>query len=168
MKIVNFLNKPTNFMVYCGGPGIGKTHLCAALVPWALEKFRYNWRYWTENDLFKRLRQDMDRYQGDYMDNLKHLIDDDFLIIDDVGSSVKSTEWREEILFALLDKRYNSMQPTMITSNFLQKEFLEKYHSRIHSRLFSNDNIIIEIADGVDFRLQELSKLENKIENHKG
>lgn len=107
----------------------------------------------------------MNNTNGDYLESLKYMIDDEFLMIDDIGSSVKTNEWREEILFALIDARYNSMKPTLITSNFTQQDFLSKYHSRIHSRLFSNENTIIEIPHGVDFRLQEISKVENKIEN---
>lgn len=109
----------------------------------------------------------MDSLNGDYLEVLKYLIDDDFLIIDDVGSSTKHTEWREEILFAILDSRYNSMKPTVITSNFSQQQFIDKYHRRIHSRLFSTENTIIEIENGVDYRLLQKSKIENKVQNVK-
>lgn len=163
-KIINFLEKPQNFLVYCGSPGIGKTHLCASLVEWMMKSYGFNWRYYTEDKLLKELRTSMDTVRGDYLDVLKYMIDDDFLIVDDIGSSTKHTEWREEILFAILDSRYNSMKPTVFTSNFCQKEFKEKYHHRIHSRLFSTENTIIEIEKGVDFRLIEKSKIENKIE----
>lgn len=161
------MKKPTNFLVYCGSPGIGKTHLCAAMMDWIIKNYGSNWRYWKENDLLKSLRESMERMQGDYLDILKYMIDSDFLIIDDVGSSTKKSEWREEILFEILDSRYNSMKPTIVTSNFTQKDFLNNYHPRVHSRLFSKENTIIEILDGVDFRLQELAKIENKIENFK-
>lgn len=106
----------------------------------------------------------MDTIRGDYLDVLKYMIDDEFLIIDDIGSSTKHTEWREEVLFYILDSRYNSMKPTIFTSNFSQDEFKEKYHSRIHSRLFATENTLIEIPKGTDYRLLEKSKIENKIE----
>lgn len=156
------MNKPTNFLVYCGSPGIGKTYLCAALTEWAMQNFNYEWRYWTENALLKHLRDSMESTKGDYLDALKYMIDDEFLILDDVGSGVKVNEWREEILFALIDYRYNTMQPTIITSNFSQKEFLQKYHQRVHSRLFAKENTIIEILDGVDYRLQVLEEQNYK------
>jgi len=158
------MKNPKDFLVYCGSPGIGKTFLCAALTEWAFNKFGNDWRYWKENDLLKKLRDSMDSMQGDYLDVLKYMVDAEFLIIDDIGSSTKQSDWREEVLFAILDQRYNTKKPTMFTSNYGQKEFLEKYHKRVHSRLFSNDNTIIEIPNGVDFRLEELSKIENKIE----
>lgn len=158
---------PKHFLVYCGSPGIGKTFLCSALTEWAFNKFGNDWRYWKENDLLKRLRDSMDSIKGDYLDVLKYMIDAEFLIIDDVGSSTKETPWREEVLFFILDFRYNNLKPTIITSNFSQQEFLEKYQKRVHSRLFSNDNIIIEIPNGVDFRLQTLSDPKIQKENNK-
>lgn len=150
------MKNPTNFMIYCGSPGIGKTFLCAALTEWAMKTFGSDWRYWTENNLLKKLRDSMDSVRGDYLDALKYMIDAEFLILDDVGSGVKVNEWREEILFALVDYRYNTMKPTIITSNFCEKDFLQKYHARVHSRLFSKDNTIIEILDGIDYRLQAM------------
>jgi len=109
----------------------------------------------------------MDSIRGDYLDVLRYMIDDDFLILDDVGSSTKHTDWREEVLFEILDYRYNNMKPTLITSNFTSEDFKKYYHFRVHSRLFANDNTIIEIPNGVDFRLEELSRIENKIEGYK-
>jgi len=132
-----------------------------------MRNYNSNWRYFTEDNLLKQLRGSMDSLNGDYLEVLKYLIDDDFLIIDDVGSSTKHTEWREEILFAILDSRYNSMKPTVITSNFSQQQFIDKYHRRIHSRLFSTENTIIEIENGVDYRLLQKSKIENKVQNVK-
>ena len=164
MKISSFMSKPTNFLVYCGSPGIGKTYLCAALTEWAIKNYGANWRYWTENALLKKLRDSMDSMKGDYLDLLQYMIDADFLILDDVGSGVKVNEWREEVLFALVDYRYNTMKPTIVTSNFSEKQFLEKYHARVHSRLFAKDNTIIEILDGVDCRLQIMSQPGYKFE----
>ena len=140
-------------MIYCGNSGIGKTNLCASLMEWALKTFGHNFRYWTENALLKRLRDSMDSMKGDYLDALQFLIDSELLILDDVGSSVKVNEWREEIFFSIVDARYNSLLPTIITSNFTEKEFLQKYHARVHSRLFAKENTIIEITDGIDYRL---------------
>ncbi len=160
------MQKPSNFLVYCGSPGIGKTYLCASLVEWAIKNFNSDWRYWNENNLLKRLRHEIESVKGDYLDSLNCLIDAEFLILDDVGSSVKVNEWREEIFFNIIDYRYNTMKPTLITSNFSEKEFLEKYHSRVHSRLFSKDNIIIEILDGLDHRLAVMSEPGYKTEGY--
>lgn len=146
------MTKKKNFLVYCGSPGIGKTYLCAALIEFALLNFD-SFRYWKEQDLLTRVRASIEEYKGDYLDTLKQLLDDDLIFIDDIGSSGVN-QWREEIFFAAIDQRYNSMKPTVITSNFTVEQMKKIYHPRVSSRLFSHDSIVIEILDGVDLRSQ--------------
>lgn len=95
----------------------------------------------------------MDYNRGDYLESLKWLIDDQLLILDDVGST-GVREWREEVLFDLIDSRYNSMLPTVITSNFTKADFKKLYHPRVCDRLFASENTIIEITDVQSLREQ--------------
>lgn len=99
----------------------------------------------------KRIRNEMEEVKGDYLETLKHLIDDQFIMLDDVGST-GLREWREEVFFDFLDTRYNSMLPTVITSNFSVAEFKQCYHPRICDRLFATENIVIEIKDAESLR----------------
>lgn len=144
------MNSPKHMLVYLGNPGIGKTYLCAAMFQFALEDFQ-SFRYHTERDLMKRIRETIQSGQGDYLKELKYLTDDPLVFLDDVGSE-KITEHRNDVLFEFIDQRYNCMSPTVITSNFSVKEFKELYHPRLCSRLFSKENTIIEILRGVDLR----------------
>lgn len=148
--IINFMKNPKNFLIYCGTPGIGKTYVCSALVEWAMTTFR-SFRYWNERDLLKKVRASMDEFKGDYLDALNYLIDDELVILDDMGSQ-EPNSWRKEIFFDAVDARYNSMKPTIITSNFSIEQFRKIYHPRLCSRLFAKENTIIEIMDGVDQR----------------
>lgn len=149
-KVGDFLRGRKDFLIYCGNPGIGKTYFCAALLENALQNFS-SVRYWNESELLKRVRSSMEEVKGDYLESLKLFIDDDFVMIDDIGSTGLN-EWRKEIIFDAIDERYNSMKPTVITSNFSVKEFKEYFHERVSSRLFAKDNYIIEILDGQDLR----------------
>lgn len=97
----------------------------------------------------------MDEFKGDYLESLKWLTDDELVILDDVGST-GLRDWREEILFEFIDSRYNSMQPTIITSNFSMKEFKSLYQGRIYDRLSASENTIIEIHDSPSLRGQGL------------
>jgi len=108
-------------------------------------------RYWNESELLKRVRSSMEEVKGDYLETLKLLIDDEFVMLDDIGSTGLN-EWRKEIIFDAIDERYNSMKPTVITSNFSVNEFKDFFHERVSSRLFAKDNYIIEILDGQDLR----------------
>jgi DNA replication protein DnaC len=109
----------------------------------------------------------MNDFKGDYLDCLKLLIDDDIVIIDDVGSQPHN-EWREEVFFDLVDDRYNSMKPTIFTSNYTVLDFKQIYQPRVFSRLFSKENIIIEIKDGQDLRDPIQFKKIEENSNHEG
>jgi DNA replication protein DnaC len=152
------MKKPSNFLVYHGAPGIGKTYLCSALTEWSLEQFDSR-RYHKEEVLLRRLRLGISESKGEYLDQLQLLIDDDFVILDDVGSGInperdskRDLEFRREVFFSFLDYRYNCMKPTVITSNFSKDEFEAVYSPRISSRLFASENTIISIPVGTDMR----------------
>jgi len=148
------MKKKKNFLVFCGNPGIGKTYFCASLIEFALKEFD-TFRYWNEGKLLQKIRDGMETYKGDYLHHLEYLIDDQFLMLDDIGSQGVN-EWRQEIIFDTIDNRYNSMKPTVITSNFSKQDFAKKYHPRLMSRLFAEENIIIELHDALDRRTEGL------------
>lgn len=153
-----WMKKPKNMLVYHGTAGIGKTYLCAALTDWCFENFN-DFRYWKEEDLLRKLRLGISEGKGDYLHSLRSMIDHELLIVDDVGSGInpekfsnRDLEFRREVFYSLLDYRYNAMLPTIITSNFSNKEFEIVYSKRITSRLFAEENTNIEILDGQDKR----------------
>lgn len=149
-RILQWINGRHNFLVYLGNAGIGKTYFCAAMFAAIFTKYK-SVRYWNESELLKRIRSSMDDCKGDYLEALQYLIDDDFVMLDDIGSTGLN-DWRKEIIFDAIDERYNTMKPTIVTSNFSIKEFKEFFHERVSSRLFSKENCIIEILDGYDLR----------------
>lgn len=157
-SIVKWIKNPKNFLVYHGSPGIGKTYLCAALSQWSLTHFDSR-RYYREENLLRKLRSSIGEGKGEYLDTLQFLIDDEVVILDDVGSGInpekeskRDLEFRREIFFSFLDYRYNSMKPTIITSNFSKDDFKNVYSERIFSRLFAKENTIITIDNGIDKR----------------
>lgn len=100
---------------------------------------------------------------GDYSKEIELLCDDEFIILDDVGSGIdysksdhKNFEWRAEVFFTFLDYRYRTMKPTIITSNFTKDVFLKIYSPRVESRLFASENTIIEITNIEDKRKKGL------------
>lgn len=122
------------------------------MIEWIIPNFRC-FRYWNENNLLKRVRSSMDEFKGDYLDCLKYLIDDDIVILDDIGSSGLN-DWRKEVLFAAIDDRYSSMKPTILISNFTKEEFKSIFHPRFTSRIFAKENTILENHDGIDLRAE--------------
>lgn len=83
------------------------------------------------------------------------MIDDDLVILDDIGSS-GHTDWREEVLMEALDFRYREMKKTIVTSNLTEEEFKDVYGFRCASRLFAAENFIIKLFGNPDLRAQGL------------
>lgn len=114
------------------------------MIPWAIRK-KLSFRCWHEDRIFQSLREKISSENGDYLQHLKLMIDDTVIIIDDLGCN-KRNDWREEIIFDLIDVRYNSTRPTIFTSNLTKQDFKNIYHPRIYSRLFAAENILVEAA----------------------
>lgn len=150
---------PKHILLFHGSPGVGKTFFCSALTEWSFITFNSK-RYYKEETILRRLRTGINEGKGDYLINLEYLIDDEFIILDDVGSGInpkymsnRDLEFRREVLLSFLDYRYNTQKPTVMTSNFTKKEFLDVYSERIESRLFAKENTIISIfGEGLDKR----------------
>jgi DNA replication protein DnaC len=139
-----------NFLLWLGHPGAGKTHFCGALFEWALRNFS-SFRYFKEKDLQEHLRKVMIEKGWDTHKELERLFDVDLLFLDDVGM-LGHSEHKENMLFDAVDIRYNNTKPTVITSNLSMKQFREIYEPRFCSRLFSKENVVIEIMEGADYR----------------
>jgi len=159
----DYLKNPKHMLLFHGSPGIGKTYFCAALIEWAFTYFN-SVRFHNEKKLLSTLRQKISDGYGDYGRNLEMMIDDDIVILDDVGSGInphqvsyKDLEWRREIFFHFLDYRYHSKMPTIITSNFKKSEFESVYSERIMSRLFAKENTVIGLF-GSDGQLDKRSR----------
>jgi len=148
-KVDSFMKSKKNFLVVLGSPGTSKTYFCSALSDWILDNFQTH-RYWMEGALFDRIKRGFESHEGSPK-VLEYLIDDDIVILDDVGSN-SWTEWKEDVFFDLINIRYNSMLPTVITSNLTRKQFYEIYQPRVTSRLFASENTVIELQDAQDFR----------------
>ena len=146
-------------LVYHGSSGLGKTHLLAAMTEWVLTTFETR-RIHREEDILRRLRAGISDGMGDYLIALEYFIDDDIVMLDDVGSGINPTqmtkrdlEFRREVFFSFLDYRYNSQKPTIVTSNFTKDQFIQVYSERIVSRLFASENTIItEFGNDLDKR----------------
>lgn len=153
-RINDWIKEGKNFLVYLGSPGSGKTYLCAALIKYCWAKFE-SCRYWNERMFIQRLHGSIQENQ-DYVKSLEHMCDDEFVIFDDLGSTGLN-DWRKEVIFEFLDKRYSSQKPTVITSNFTQEEIRKGLHPRVASRLFCKENVLIQMWN-VDKRALEAPK----------
>src|ERR1043165_3352546 len=152
-SVIVWIKNNKNFLVYLGSPGSGKTYFCSALIPWIQGKVE-SYRYWKEGEYLSRIRKFIGEGTGDYLKEIEYMLDYDFIMLDDLGSA-GINEWRKEIIFETIDRRYESENPTVITSNLTRKEILENFGPRTYSRLFAKENLILEFHEAKDLRKRE-------------
>lgn len=145
--------QPKHNLVLIGPPGTGKTYICSALIDVMLDYTLdpRSFRVYKEINLLSKLRSKISDGCGDYDAYLKELVDDRMIIIDDLGSS-SHTEFREDVLFSLLDYRYERRLPTIFSTNLSKGDINETYNDRIYSRLFAEENTVIDMRGMPDRR----------------
>jgi len=79
------------------------------------------------------------------------------LIIDDFGTN-RTTGWTDEILYSIVNFRYENKLPLIITTNLSIDKFKESNDERLMSRIFEMCKGIK--FSGPDYRL-EISKSKN-------
>ncbi len=124
----------TGWLVITGSYGSGKTHLAASVANERLGR--------SEPVLFVLVPDLLDHLRSafspsseiSYDERFEAVASTPFLILDDFGSH-NATPWAQEKLFQLLDRRYTSGLPTVITTNL----DLEQIEPRVRSRLMDNE-----------------------------
>ncbi|MDT0464787.1 ATP-binding protein [Streptomyces gibsoniae] len=119
-------------LLMAGVVGAGKTHQAYGAVRQLVQSgVGVRWRATTAADLYAELRP---RAGVDSERELAAVSRCPLLIIDDLGAA-KASEWVEEVTYRLINRRYNYMLPTLITTNLAIKELRAYLGDRVTSRL---------------------------------
>ena len=125
-----FAESPENWLVFLGVHGCGKTHLAAAIANYQLRAGRPVF-FAVVPDLLDHLRSTFSpESKVTYDEVFEKVKTSPLLILDDLGTE-SSTPWAQEKLYQILNYRYNSRLPTVITVG----GFLEGIEGRLASRL---------------------------------
>ncbi|MFF3242325.1 ATP-binding protein [Streptomyces sp. NPDC002870] len=132
-------------LLIVGTTGTGKTHQAYGAVRSLITVgVRLRWKATTAADLYADLRP---RPGHDGERELMDMARCPLLIIDDLGAA-KSSEWTEEITMRLINRRYNEMLPTLITTNLGMADLREYIGDRVASRLTEmTDKVILDGPD---------------------
>ena len=113
-------------LVFAGGPGTGKTHLATAIGQHIIREFQAVVLFGTVSQALRRIkdtyRKDSEQTESDV---IRALTDCDLLILDEIGAQIGS-EHEKQLMFEILNERYQGMKSTILISN-LNAEELEGF-----------------------------------------
>lgn len=132
-----------------GRPGAGKTHLAAAIG----NAVRFG-EWCNVTDLIGAIRQDIRIGENDGHRLAADLAKEEgFVVLDDLGRE-KVTEFTGEVLYRLINRRYEHKRPTIVTSNCSMAELEANGYGPVISRL-SEEGRIVQMASATDYRTRK-------------
>lgn len=112
--------------------GTGKTHLAAAMVNHALS-IGMGALFVVVGDMIAELRDSMD--SGGPEKKIGEIAKVPLLVLDDLGAFDAKSEWQVMTVFRIVNARYESLLPTVITTNLDQKQLALSLGGRTFDRL---------------------------------
>lgn len=126
-------------LLLLGPVGVGKTHAAVAAVRAQHFDRGTDVRFLPVVELLDLLRP------GGPDNALYDLADTDLLVLDDLGSE-RPTEWTAERLYALINRRWLEVRPTVCTTNLDPDGLRAAVGERVFSRLVGNGAVVLGLS----------------------
>lgn len=142
-KYAREVKMPGSSLFIYGPVGTGKTHTMHAMAKLIVEERNGYARVINFADALREIKADWDRHWTDrrHMDETMREYQG-VLMLDDVGAE-KPSEWAIEVLYGVINWRYERGLPTVISSNIDLEGIGTAYGDRIASR-------IVEMCGGTE------------------
>ncbi|HPQ41810.1 MAG TPA: ATP-binding protein [bacterium] len=107
-----------------GPPGVGKTHLAVGIIHYLIEDNNTPCVFCDFRELLHTIRSTYD-HTSQLTENsvTQPVLTTDLLVLDELGAE-KTTQWVRDTLMFILNFRYNHMLPTIITTNYPDRDDL--------------------------------------------
>lgn len=104
-------------LLFHGQPGVGKTHLATAILKDCIRRKAARGKFYETSELLRLLRETYGTgTRVNEMDILRPVMDADLVVLDDLGQE-KTSDWVQETIGLIINTRYASRKPTIITTN---------------------------------------------------
>lgn len=140
-----------------GDPGVGKTHLLAALCVRLIREREVGVMFRSVSTLLRELQRFDDEVQR--TDTWERALSIDVLALDDLGAE-RITDWRLEQLADLIDARYLAELPILLTTNYPPKAWDEILDERSSHRLLVRRMVLPVQLRGRDRRQEQLPEVK--------
>lgn len=142
------LDNPRNLILY-GAAGRGKTHLTSAVVRnIAIKHPGLKIKFGSFMKMLMEIKSNGFSEENSVVEAFKSF---DLLVLDDLGKE-HITDWSKQILYLLINERYEDERPTIITTNCTSEELAKKIDPATISRLMEG-SVFIKMT-GSDYRLK--------------
>jgi len=129
----NFGKTPGNLLLF-GAPGLGKTHLSAAIAREVSGK-GYSVVYDTAVHVFERFEiRKFSREESEVDADVNRILSCDLLILDDLGTEM-TTAFVQSALYTIINTRLIEKKSTIISTNLMPSELSQRYSPQIASRI---------------------------------
>ena len=142
-------------LFFVGGTGLGKTHLSSAIARRVIER-GFDVFYVTAINMVADFEaEQFGNHRGTRGEFTDKYFECDLLILDDLGTEL-ANQFTVSCLYNVLNMRINRRLPTIISTNLMQNELMQKYSERITSRLLGEFHTLLFL--GTDIRRQKVRK----------
>lgn len=116
-----------NGLFICGDCGVGKSHLAFATANSLIQRGN-SVIAMTMIDLLLKIKSSFNAYNDKMTEEqiLQIYTDCALLVIDDLGKE-KPTEWALQMIYSVIDRRYNALKPIIVTTNFTASELVKRF-----------------------------------------
>lgn len=133
-------------IIFIGDVGRGKTHLAGAIARHVIENYKVPVIFKSYAALLDDIKRNFDEDKRE----VERIVNTPLVVIDDLGQE-KQSEWNREVLFKIINGRYENMSPIIITTNSSVMTLRDNIGEPSFSRLYEMCEAVR--VDGKDHRI---------------